>query len=184
MHLVTGFLLTALLGRKGSDTRPRLPSFPGILETVHVLPGRMRLRTPALAGDARLGGDVEKRLRRLEGITSVRISTVTGSLLITFDPQVVGPEILLAAVIRLLGLEERLERAPRSRIGHEIRELGAALNQAVHQQTGGMIDLWTGLPLVLAAVGIRNILAKNGQLGLPLLWWAYVSLFPAGKNQS
>jgi hypothetical protein len=184
MHLVTGFLLTALLGRNGRGARPRLPSFPGILETVHVLPGRMRLRVPALAGDARLGEDVAKRLQRLEGIASATISSVTGSLLITFDPQQVEPEILLAAVIRLLGLEEQLERAPRSRLGHEIREMGAALNQAVHQQTGGMIDLWTGLPLVLAAVGIRNVLAKNGQLGLPLLWWAYVSLFPPGQNQS
>ena len=183
MHMVTGFLLTALLGGKRRASRSRLPSFPGILETAHVLPGRLRLRVPSLVGAATLATGVRKRLRRLDGISSVEVSSVTGSLLITFDPQCFEPEILLAATIRLLGLEEQLEQAPRSRVGYELREMGAAVNHAVHQRTGGLIDLWTGLPLVMAVVGIRNILARNGQLGLPLLWWAYVSLFPPNRNQ-
>jgi len=183
MHLVTGVLLTALLGRKGRRQRIRLPSFPGILETVHALPGRVRFRVPAIVGCREAADETQKRLGKLEGVESVDASSVSGTVLLTFDTQRVEPEILLAAVIRLLGLEEQIENAPRSRVGREIREIGAAVNRAVHEQTGGMIDLWTALPLVLVALGVRNVLVQNGQFGWPLLWWAYLALFPPGQNQ-
>jgi hypothetical protein len=183
MHLITGFLLTALLGRKRGQRRIRLPSFPGILETAHMLPGRVRFRVPALEGLDDVAAEVRQRLRKLEGVQSVDVSTVSGSVLLTFRPEDVDPEMLLAAVIRLLGLEEQIEQAPRSRLGFEIREMGAALNRAVHEKTGGMIDLWTALPLVLVALGVRNLVSRNGQPGWPLLWWAYLALFPPGMNQ-
>lgn len=183
MHLVTGFLLTALLGKKRAKTCRRLPSFPGILEIEHVLPGRMRLRAPALIGRSEFAADVQTRLEKLEGLASADANSVSGSLLLKFDSRRIEPEIMLAASIRVLGLEEQVAAAPRSRVGHEMREIGAALNRAIHDQTGGLIDLWTGLPLLLVVLGIRNVVARNGQLGWPLLWWAYLALFPPGRNQ-
>jgi hypothetical protein len=182
MHLLTGFLLTALLGRKNAPSRVRLPSFPGILETVSALPGRVRFRTPAIIGQPAAASGVQERLGGLEGVQSAEASAVTGSVLLRYDDKQVDPMILFAAVIRLLGLEQHIGKAPRSSVGRHIREAGAALNQAVHERTGGVIDLWTGLPLVLVALGIRNVLTRNGQLGWPLLWWAYMAMFPPGRN--
>ena len=83
MHLVTGFLLATLLGRKGGASRVRLPSFPGILEAVHALPGRVRFRVPAIVGQPETAAEVQKRLRRLEGVNSADVSDVTGSLLLS-----------------------------------------------------------------------------------------------------
>jgi hypothetical protein len=183
MHILTGFLLTALLGRHGSPARKRLPSFPGILETAHALPGRVRFRAPAIIGHPDAAAEVRNRLRRLEGVRSADASHVTGSLLLRYDSTRLEPEIVLAAVIRLLGLEDQIERAPRSRVACEIREIGAALNRTVHQKTRGVIDLWTALPLVLVVLGVRNVVSRNGQLGWPLLWWAYMALFPPGQKQ-
>jgi hypothetical protein len=91
--------------------------------------------------------------------------------------------MLLGAAIRLLGLDSQIARPPRSRVGSGIRQAGDALNRAVHEKTGGMIDLWTSLALLLVALGVRQIAAGNRQLGWPLLWWAYVSIFPPGQSQ-
>jgi len=182
MHLITGVILTALLGRKRGVRRNRLPSFPGVIETAHLLPGRVRFRAPALIGQRGDAAELQKRLARLDGIHDAGVSSVTGSVLIQFAPDRVTPEILLGAVIRLLGLEKEIERMPRSRVGQGIREAGEGLNRAIHEQTGGMLDLWTGLALVLVALGIRHVAAGNRQLGWPLLWWAYLSMFPPGRS--
>lgn len=183
MHLLTGFVLTTLLGRSKRQRGKRLPSFPGVLETAHALPGRLRLRVPAIIGHPTAAEEIQNRLGRLDGIDSARVSGITGSVLLRYDADVVEPEIVFAAVVRLLGLEEQIDKTPQSHLGREIREMGDAINRAVHEQTGGLIDLWTGLPLALVVLGIRNVVSQNGQLGWPLLWWAYMSLFPQGRNQ-
>ena len=182
MQMWTGLLLASLLLAKGRGSRSRLPSFPGVLETVHALPGRLRLRVPGLCGASAIAREIEERLQQLDGISAAAASPVSGSLLITYDPDQVQPEILIAVVIRLLGLGEQVEQAPASRLGREIRDLGDALNQAVHRQTGGLIDLWTALPLGLGAAGARSMMRKDRKTGVPMLWWAYRSLL--GPNRS
>ncbi len=52
MHLITAAVVSALLGRKRGVDHNRLPSFAGVMETTHVLPGRIRLRAPILIGNA------------------------------------------------------------------------------------------------------------------------------------
>jgi hypothetical protein len=182
MHLITAALLTTLLGRKKGAGAGRLPSFAGVIETAHVLPGRVRFRAPGLVGRDTLAKELQKRLAKLEGIESAAVSPISGSVLLRFAPERVTPELLLGAVIRLLGLEKEIQRPPRSRIGEGIRHTGEALNRAVHEQTSGMIDLWTALAVLLVVLGIRQIAAGNRALGWPLLWWAYLSLFPPGRG--
>lgn len=177
MHLITAAVLTALLGRKPSVGRHGLPSFPGVLETAHALPGRLRLIAPSLVGRRKAAEQLEKTLGRLAGVRAVEVSSVSGSLIVAFAPDRLKPDLLFAAVIRLLGLERDIERAPPSAIGKGIHDAGQSLNHAVYQQTGGMIDLWTSVTLLLAVAGARQVLAGN-PLGWPLLWWAYRSAFP------
>ena len=61
------------------------------------------------------------------------------------------------------------------------RQAGESLNRD-HEQTGGMIDLWTSVTLLLVAAGVRQLAAGN-QFGWPLLWWAYRSTFPPGTER-
>ena len=177
MHILTGLLLTALLKRKPGGRNPHLPTFPGVIETVHALPGRIRFRTPYLVDRQGQAEDLQKRLARLDGVHEVAVSAVSGSVCVWFAADRVTPELLLGAIIRLLGLERHLQRLPRSVVGREIREGGEAVNRAIHAKTGGLLDLWTTVPLVLVGLGIRNV-ATGRPYGWPMLWWAYRSLFP------
>jgi hypothetical protein len=178
MHLITAAALTALFGRKRGVGHNPLPSFAGVMETTHVLPGRVRLRAPVLIGQRRAADELQKRFAQLDGIRAVEVNSVSGSLLIHFAPDRVKPDMLLGAAIRLLGLEREIQRPPRSYVGEGIRQAGDSVNRAIHQQTGGMIDLWTSVALLLLAMGIRHIAAGNPQLGWQRLWWAYLSMFP------
>lgn len=177
MHLIASFLLAGLLGSKRPGDARRVPSFPGVIETVHLLPGRARFRTPHLVGRRPEGEVLKRQLARLNGVVGVEVNSISGSICLRFDDDRLKPELLLAAIIRLLGLEREIERAPRSRIGREIQETGEALNRAMYERTGGMIDFHTAMPLLLVMLGVRNIVAGR-MLGWPLLWWAYRALFP------
>src|ERR1700686_1325138 len=122
--------------------RAGLPSFPGVMETTHVLPGRLRLCAPVLIGQRAAADQLQKRLARLDGIRAVEVSSVPGSLLLCFAPDPVTPDLLMGAAIRLLGLEKDIQRPPPSYIGEEIRHVGESLTHAIREQTGGLMDLW------------------------------------------
>jgi hypothetical protein len=137
-----------------------------------------------LIGQRRAADQLQKSLARLDGIRAVEVNSLSGSLLIHFAADRVKPDMLLGAAIRLLGLEREIQRPPRSHIGEGIRQAGDSLNRAIHQQTGGMIDLWTAVTLLLVGLGVKHIAAGNPQLGSQRLWWAYRSMFsPAERSR-
>ena len=182
MHLITAALLTTLFGRKHGVDHEGLPSFTGVMEIAHVLPGRLRLRAPVLIGQRRAADQLQRSLAGLDGIRAVAVSSVSGTVLVHFAPDRVRPDMLMAAAIRLLGLERDIAHAPPSHIGKAIRHGGESLNQAIHEKTGGMIDLWTSVTLLLVVGGVRQLAAGN-QFGWPLLWWAYRSMFPPERSR-
>jgi len=183
MHLVTAAVLTALLGRNRAAGHEGLPSFVGVMETAHVLPGRLRLRAPILIGQRGAADQLKKSLARLDGVRDVEVSSVSGSVLFRFAQDEVTPDLLLGAAVRLLGLEKDIERTPPSQIGQGIRHAGESLNHAIYQQTGGVIDLWTSLTLLLVVTGVRQLAAGN-PFGWPLLWWAYRSTFSPERTRA
>jgi len=114
-------------------------------------------------------------LQRIESVEAVRVSPMTGSVLLCYDPDEISPDLLVAAIIKILRLDDELNQVPSSVVGRELREVSHALNRAVYDRTGGIIDLRTALFLTLAAVGVTR-LRRGGMLALPagftLLWWA------------
>jgi hypothetical protein len=182
MHILTGILVGALLGRPKSSTKPALLGLGGPIRTVHVLPGRVRFAVERLRGDAAAADALAGRLGRIEGVELVEVSPLSGSVLIRFRAETLEPELLFAAIVRLLGLEKELERAPSPLLTRELREAGQALNRAVYEQTGGLIDLWTAVPLLLAGIGLRKVIVERGSLpaGLTLIWWGYNALLRGG----
>src|SRR5262249_33230848 len=64
------------------------------LRILSLVSGRMRLHLPGWTGSE--AGQIENRLRRLPGVESVRANTLTGNVLIHFDPGITGEQILLA----------------------------------------------------------------------------------------
>lgn len=181
MHIITGLILAGLLKKdKDPDGAPKASASPllRLAEPVrarHLLPGRARLEVKRLRGDAAAAEKLSASLGRIESVEAVRVSPVTGSVLLLYDAEAISADLLVAAIIRILGLEDELHRVPSSVVGRELREVSHALNRAVYDRTGGIVDLRTALLLALAALGMTR-LWRGGKLALPagftLLWWA------------
>ncbi|MBV8520996.1 MAG: heavy-metal-associated domain-containing protein [Acetobacteraceae bacterium] len=62
------------------------------IEIAHHLPGRLRLRSPSLKSDIRVGEEAHRHLAQIEGVTSVTVNPCAGSLLLRYDPAVLPSE--------------------------------------------------------------------------------------------
>ena len=179
MHLVTGLILTALLGRKKNPRKSPLLNLHDVLETRHLLPGRVRFGIPVLKGNPEGAKLIMEQIPKIEGVESVAVNSITGSVLIYYREEIIEPELLFAALVRLLDLERAIERAVQPALAREIRSMGQSLNRYVYESTGGIIDLWTILPIILAGVGIHKVITQPQMrfpTGITMIWWAYHSL--------
>jgi len=180
MHLVIGFLASALMAaRRRSGSRSPLLELSYPIRTLHLLPGRVRFEVPKLRGDRGGGDRLTAALERLEGVYEVRCTPRVGTVLVRFDHTRLQPELLVAAMVRLLGLEAEMETAPQSRASRELREAANALDRAVFDSTGGVLDLRTAVPLALGALGVYRIVTRQGAMlpaGATLVWWAYSAM--------
>jgi hypothetical protein len=68
------------------------------VSVVHHVPGRMRLRSPALKGDGFAIGELRFRLAEIAGLTSLTGNPCTGSFLLEYDPAIVTPDELVEAL--------------------------------------------------------------------------------------
>ena len=65
---------------------------------IHHVPGRLRIRTPRLKRDALHAEAVEAFVQTIEGVTAVRASSVTGSITVGYQRDVVKAETILEAL--------------------------------------------------------------------------------------
>lgn len=180
MHIITGIMLMELARRLRQPGQVLLPQLNvGPIQTAHVLPGRIRFRVPLLREDEEAAELLEQRLPTLDGVRAVTVDRVTGSVLVTHDPAETEGYLILCAIARLLGLEDALASTPDPAPLRHLKDLGAAMNQAVYQHTYGFMDLRSLVPLFCAYYGVRGLLTAGWQSapgGLTLLWWAWASL--------
>ena len=180
MHIITGFLLAGLLGKNQFRRRSIMPMFrTGPVQTAHWIPGRVRLCVPSLAANTAGAARLQEKLPTIEGVQSVKLNPATGSVLILYHEKDVRPELLFAAVVRLMGLDSELKRTPEPAVTRELREILGGVNRAVYDQSGGLIDLWSAGLILLAAVGIQRLLTQGVRAfpaGLTLVWWGLASL--------
>jgi hypothetical protein len=180
MHIITGLVVSTLLGmrkkRKEGTDEPESPLLkaPSIISVVHALPGRTRFRVPSLVGRDQTAAQLREALGRIEPVTRVEVNATSGSVLLEYG-EGVEPDMLAAALIRLLGLEQEFQKDVRPVAVNELRDFGRSCNRAVYEKTGGLLDARTLLFIALAVFGTRKIV-KQGFAALPagftLLWWA------------
>jgi hypothetical protein len=180
MHILTGLLLAGLAGKKTGRRRTLMPMLrTGPVQTAHFVPGRIRLRVPSLTENTAGAALVREKLPALPGVDNVEVKPATGSVLIRYRPGEVQPELLFAAVVRLLNLDAELKRIPEPIVTRELREILSSLNRTVYDQTGGLVDLWSAALILLAAIGIQKLLSQGMQAfpsGLTLVWWGVLAL--------
>jgi len=61
----------------------------------HHVPGRLRVKSSLLRGNASDAQRVCERMRQLRGVTAVEVSTITGSVIVRYDAVAVTGEALL-----------------------------------------------------------------------------------------
>lgn len=155
----------------------QIVSFSGVLEVVHALPGRMRLRMPSLRAQARALAEFATSLKRLEGIQDVTVNPVLGTALVRYDAAKLTPSLVVAAATHGFDFETAV-RNHQSLVGGELRALHYAFNQAIMQRTGGVLDLPALMTVLLIVTFVRGITGRGGPKVSPLavLWWLHRSL--------
>lgn len=143
------------------------PPGPPVAEIAHRLPGRVRLRVPALRGDAARLAALAAALRSLPGVTNAAAGPLTGTLLLHHA----GPLEALRAAAKAQGLL-RVADAP----GPAAAEAAPRPDPAVMLPAAGAL-LWS----VLAVVQLlrREALPPAMTLGWQALGFARQALHRA-----
>jgi hypothetical protein len=186
MHIITGILLSLLMKGGKETKKPALLQTSWPIRTLHLLPGRVRFQIPLMVGKGEELKVATSQIAKIKGVKWIDSNKITGSILIYFEHTTIQADLLFAALIRLLGLEDELKKAPDSYLGTEIHTVFESLNQALFSKTNGIIDLYTTISLSLVALGISQIIKNKTNIfptGLTLIWWAYNSLVVKGNGK-
>jgi len=154
-----------------------LQNFYGVIQVKHYQNGRLRLQTDILKENVELEQEFLNNMRQLSGIDSVRVNSVTGSILIYFDEKIIESSFLYLIVLKLLHLEgEALKNKP-GKIKVLLKQTFEAVDMAIYNKSKGYLDLKTLVAGIFAFYGIKK-LRKFPELpaGATLLWWAFIFL--------
>jgi hypothetical protein len=66
----------------------------------HEVPGRLRIKIPSLRRNAQLAQDLQDLINDLSGIKTITVNTVTGSMIVHHDPEVVTSNAILNYLAR------------------------------------------------------------------------------------
>ncbi len=152
---------------------------PDVIEIKHSIPGRVRFHVPCMKNNTESKSKLLSTMKSVSSIEKISIDTLTSSILISYKEDEVSEEILLGALIKLLGLEEIIENHKDPVILSEIKRFNESLNYSFFKKTKGALDFNTLLPLMFIFFGLKKIYIKKGDVSAnpySLLYWAYKSL--------
>lgn len=153
----------------------RLPSFKGIIDVKHYIKGRIRLLIPLLKNNKAGGEALLKELKKLPQLKSLRLTDTTGSLLIEFDEAKITAPTVISILIRLLALEEEINRLPKGMILNEADQVSRAINRAIYEKSKGLFSTNSLLFTGFVAFGLYQMTVNKMRFppALTMLWWAY-----------
>ena len=112
---------------------------------LHEIPGRVRIKIPALRRNSDHADEIQGLLRELPGVTSTLVNTVTGSVVVRHDPEIVGSGAILAFLAREGYIDVGEAISGKEYIGIDVPSVGRAASMAL---VGFALDrLLQGSPL-------------------------------------
>ena len=172
--LLAAGTVAASLSKPQGHNLMKLPSFRGVVEVRSSLPGRMRLTVPALNEDSARADEMKRQLMATGVVRDIHIEPRIASILVCYDETQVEAAVLEGAIIRLMGLDERIKSGTPCAAESGINALLRAVDESVMTLTGGVLNAKT---LAAGAMGIAGLRSLNRYgWGVPgamtLLWWA------------
>ena len=141
------------------------------IRLVHAIPGRIRLKLDGIKGNPEQARDIESRLGTVRGIHRVEASSLTGSVVATFDPALLESLDFHFAVANALGIAA-------SDLNPEyLAKWVANESNGAPLLPQGIGENWRLLvPFALFALGVRGVLGAE-KLVFPqwydYLWFAF-----------
>lgn len=183
---VTGVIAFKIVADKiGKANGNNELGFNGNVEIRQNIKGRLRLSSPFLKNKEQ-GYIMVTQLSKVDGINKVGSDYRTGSILIEYDDSKVEGELLIGAIIKMMGFDGDSKNSPQSLVMKEIHIANQAINMAILDKTKGILDLRTIVPLTFLGLAVKSY-ANTGNMGLPapvtLLYWSYKTL-ELGKGGS
>ncbi len=80
---------------------------------VHAVEGRLRIKVPEVKGAALKAREIEGHLALCPGVEEVSASPITGSVLVLYNPRLIGQEEILLAFQEIGYLKEIAPQVPR-----------------------------------------------------------------------
>ena len=151
-----------------------LPDFRGILEVKHAVLGRFRLYVPVLKNNEELKYAFLNEVTKIDLIKDIEVNTLTGSIIINYDSSQIEPQLLLAVIIKLLGLEEEITKEPSSLLRGELKNIKDSVNMAIYNKSNGLLDGNSLLVLTLLMASAYKFYTGTGSKVGPTtcLMWA------------
>jgi cation transport ATPase len=161
--------------------RVKIQRFGTILTTwdiIHDRPGRIRLRHQTIYRDAALANRLRRVIENFTGVIECAVWSITGSVLIRFDPDLTSAAYLLQVLDRARSIPAPLEQMPPGPKPPGFALANASLALAV---TGEMAApaLLPAAAVLLVGSNLHTFRATGrqllrGQVGLPLLYTSIV----------
>jgi len=126
------------------------------IRLVHSLPGRIRFKLDGIKGNPEQARDVEARLAAVHGMHYVEARSLTGSVVVTFDPALLESLDIHFAVAKALGI------SPSNLNPEYLAKCYANESKGTVLPTQNLGENWRLLvPFGLLVLGVRGLLAAE-----------------------
>ncbi|MFH1114994.1 MAG: hypothetical protein V1792_13870 [Pseudomonadota bacterium] len=119
---------------------------------VHEVPGRLRIKIPTLKRNVNEARRIEGLLGLMEGVSSVSVNHMTGSMLVNYDTAVTQSSAILGLLNRSGYIDAEQVTPSVKKIDHDLKKMGRAASKAL---VGIVLDrALQGSPLSILTVFI------------------------------
>lgn len=176
LFTLVGKMISDVSGKnKNNKSSVNVPDFVGVVEVKHSIKGRIRYRIPKLKGDNTLAEYITGQLSKVKFINNVEANAITGSLLINYDYGQIDPNMLTAAIVKLLNLEVEINKKKDALVTRELSNMKEVLNLAIYNKTKGILDIKSIYLIIIMVFAIRGIRTAPKMIpnGYTMARWAY-----------